>query len=82
MGRGGFLVYPKIEGFAPEYVDREHVAYYKHGDFDSLKEVIDLYLENEEGRERIRNAGFVLTRMKNTYRNRWQSIIDTVFKEK
>ena len=78
MGRGGFLIYPKIEGFAPEYVDGKHVVYYKHGDLVDLQSKIDYYLTHEDERETIRLAGFNLTREKNTYRNRWQTILDTI----
>lgn len=78
MGRGGFLIYPKIEGFAPDYVDGVHVAYYKHGDLDDLKKQIEYYLSHEDEREQIRRNGFELTRTKHTYKNRWQTIIDTV----
>lgn len=80
LGRGGFLIYPKIEGFAPEYEDGVHVAYYKHGDLQDLKKKIDYYLKHDKEREKIRAAGYELTKAKNTYTNRWQSIIDEVVK--
>ena len=79
-GRGAFLIYPKIEGFAPEYKDGVHVVYYKHGDLNDLKKKIDYYLEHDEEREKIRLAGFELTKTKNTYTNRWQTIIEEVRK--
>ena len=81
MGRGGFLIYPKIEGFAPDYVDGVHVVYYKHGDLEDLRAKLQYYLNHDDEREQIRINGFTLTKEKNTYKNRWQSILDTVFGE-
>jgi hypothetical protein len=78
MGRGGFLIYPKIEGFAPEYKDGVHLAYYKHGDLDDLRDRLEYYLRHDDEREKIRLAGFELTKNKNTYKQRWQVILDTV----
>ena len=82
MGRGGFLIYPKIENFAPDYEDGKHVVYYKHGDLNDLKEKIDYYLAHDKEREKIRLAGHELTKSKNTYTNRWQTMIDEVEKHR
>lgn len=77
-GRGAFLIYPKIEGFAPDYKDGIHVVYYKHGDLDELKEKIDYYLKHEHEREKIRLAGFNLTKNNHTYTQRWATILNTI----
>lgn len=77
-GRGAFVIYPKIEGFAPDYIDGVHVVYYKHGDLQDLREKIDYYLEHDDEREKIRLAGQELTKSKHTYTQRWQEILDTV----
>lgn len=79
IGRGAFLIYPKIEGFAEDYIDGEHVVYYKHGDLQDLKKKIDYYLKHDKEREKIRLAGHELTKTKHTYTQRWQEMIGIVF---
>lgn len=75
LGRGGFLIHPYIPGIEREFTDREHVVFYKYGNFNQLKELIDYYLVNEEEREAIRVAGHNLVKNKYTYRHRWQTIL-------
>lgn len=75
-GRNGFLIHPKVEG-----VDYHGVAFYKHGDFDDLKRVIDYYLVKNEEREQLRTEGQEWVAKNETYTQRSQQIIDTVFNE-
>ena len=79
MGRGAFLIYPKIKGFAEDFIDKQHVVYYEHGNLADLREKIDYYLEHDEEREQIRWAGHLLVKEKHTYTNRWQTILKEVF---
>lgn len=73
-GRGGFLIHPKVEG-----VDYEGVAHYEHGNPFNLKNVIDYLLEHEDEREDLRLKGFEHVKNHETYTQRAQQIIDTVF---
>lgn len=78
MGRGGFLIMPKISGLEKSFVDKRHLVYYDFGDFDQLRDVIDYYVAADEERESIRIAGHNLVREKHTYLHRWQTILDVV----
>lgn len=73
-GRGGFLIHPETEG-----VDSEGVGFYEHGDFDDLKRTIDYFLEQDDIREAERLEGFEWVKNHETYTQRAQQIIDTVF---
>ena len=79
MGRGGFLIHPHIAGMEWYFKGDEHLAYYRYGDFDQLKNLIDHYLQADDERERIRDAGHRHVKAHHTYVNRWQEILDTVF---
>lgn len=75
LGRGGFLIHPYIPGMEREFTDKEHLVFYEYGNFAQLKELIDYYLENDEEREAIRQAGHKLVKEKYTYKHRWQTIL-------
>lgn len=75
LGRGGFLIHPYIKGMEEEFEDKKHLVFYEYGNFEQLKELIDYYLENEEEREKIRNAGHELVKNNYTYRHRWEFIL-------
>lgn len=81
LGRGGFLIHPKLKGLENHFTDGEHVVLYEHGDFDQLKMLIDYYLEDDEEREQIRKAGHEHVKATHTYLHRWEAILDTVFGE-
>jgi glycosyltransferase involved in cell wall biosynthesis len=74
-GRGGFTIYPRIEGITDWYEDGEEIVYYEHGNLQDLKSKIDYYLENEDQREAIRIAGHKNAVENHTYLNRWDSIL-------
>lgn len=75
LGRGGFLIHPYVSGMEKEFVDKEHLVFYKYGNFNQLKKLINYYLENDDEREKIRIAGHKLVKEKYTYKNRWQIIL-------
>lgn len=73
-GRGGFTIFPKIEGIEDTFNDKE-IVWYDHGNLKDLKNKIDYYLEHEEDRESIRVAGNNKTKNSHTYTQRWQQIL-------
>lgn len=77
-GRGGFTIYPRIEGITDWYKDGEEIIYYTHGNLQELKDKIDYYLNNENERERIRIAGHNNAKTNHTYVNRWNEIFKKV----
>lgn len=81
-GRGGFQIFPNIKGVEDHYEDRKEIVLYEHGNLQDLKNKIDYYLSHPEEREAIRQAGFERTKKDHTYVQRWEFILNTVFKEK
>lgn len=79
IGRGGFIIHPAIPGIEQQFKDDEHLALYDFGDFDQLRFLIDYHLEHDDDRETIRRAGHQLVKSRDTYKHRWQTILDTVF---
>ena len=53
IGRGGFIIHPRIEGIEEEYGGR--VELFGFNDWDTLKLKIDYYLASEDERIRKRN---------------------------
>ena len=67
-----------MKGMEEHFEDGEHLVFYEYGDFDQLKMLIDFYLENDVERERIRKAGHEHVKANHTYKNRWESILQTL----
>jgi|GEM_PF-1830786 len=80
LGRGGFLIHPFIEGLDEEFEDKKHLVYYKYGDFDQLKSLIDYYLDpaHYEEREAIRLAGHEFVKNHATYTDRMKQMIGMI----
>ena len=57
LGRGGFLIMPRIPGLEQEFVDGEHLVYYEFGELGQLRDLIDYYLVHDDERETIRQQG-------------------------
>ena len=73
LGRGGFLLHPRVKGLDEEFTPFKHyVPYRKNKD---LKEVIDYYLTHDEERERIQKAGFEQSK-KYTYEIRVKQLLN------
>lgn len=76
-GRGGFLIFPDIDGIYSQFTSDE-IETYEFNNFAQLKEKIDYYLENDHEREVKRQAGYHRTKNEHTYYHRWQTILDTI----
>lgn len=74
-GRGGFMIFPRIEGASAMYSEMD---FYKPGDLDDLKQKIDFYLTNEIQRIEARNWCLERTLQEHTYRHRIQHILKTI----
>lgn len=70
LGRGGFLIHPRVEGLETEFEDKKHLVLYERGNLEELYKLIDYYLEHEEEREVIRKAGFEHVKNNYTYKHR------------
>lgn len=78
VGRGGFLVMPRVEGLAELLVDGEHCRYFTPGDHDEMLGLVDHYLGHDEERERIRRAGQAHVRDHHTYAHRVAAILEQI----
>lgn len=78
LGRGGFLVHPRIAGLERQFTDGEHLAYYDYTDFDGLFATIDRYLGDPDERESIRAFGHTEVHRCHTYLQRWRTILETL----
>jgi hypothetical protein len=74
LGRGGFLIHPRIPGIEDFYEDRKHLVLYTFKDFDELEWLIDYYLHHPDEREAIRLTGHEHVKNHHTYVNRWATI--------
>lgn len=75
LGRGGFLLHPHVEGVEDVYVDGEHIVYYKPGDTRALRTLIDRWLQDPEGRDKIRHAGMLRVMESETFEVRMGEVL-------
>lgn len=78
IGRGGFMIHPRIGGIEDELRDGEHVVLFDFNDWDGLRAKIDYYLANEADRLRIRDAGHEFVKANCTYTNRLRAMLQHV----
>lgn len=76
LGRGGFLIHPWIEGLDDEFVDGEHLRFYRYGDFDGLRSLIDHYVAHPAEAREIAHRGQAYVRDECSYQNRVQTMLD------
>jgi len=75
-GRGGFQIFPRIKGI-PELFDGT-MMFFDFGDLDGLKDLIDYYLEHDQGREALRTMCHEHVKTHHTYVQRWETILETI----
>ena len=75
LGRGGFLLFPKVEGLDKEYEPYKHYIPYKMLNLEGLKEKIDYFLNNKEKRIEISNAALEYTKNKHTLTHRANQLL-------
>lgn len=76
IGRGGFLVYPRIVGIEEEgFVDGKHCRFYTFGDFDELRSIIDYYVAHPAEAREIADQGQAFVRENHTYRHRMELLL-------
>lgn len=75
VGRGGYLVHPRIVGLEDEFVDGEHLRFYDYGDFDGLKAIIDAALADDAHRAKVKAAGMAMVKGACTYVHRTAEMI-------
>ena len=76
VGRGGYLIHPRIVGLDDEFTDGEHLRFYDYGNFDQLAQIIDAALADDDHRERVKAAGIERVRNGCTYQHRAAEMIN------
>ena len=77
LGRGGFIIHPRIPGLELSFVEDKEIVFYDLGDFKQLAEKIDYYRTHDAEREIIRQAGHQRVLAEHTYRHRLYEVLDT-----
>lgn len=75
LGRGGFLLHPKVQGLEKEFQYYKHFIPFDYGNFGQIKEITDYYLTHDKEREEIRDAGFNYCKANYTYQIRCQTLL-------
>ncbi len=81
IGRGGFVIFPKIPGIETQFeLDRELITY-ELGNMDDLKHKIKYWLEHPGERSEIQMAGFERAKRDHTFERRLQEVFKIIGKE-
>ena len=75
LGRGGFLLHPRVNGLEKEFRYYEHFIPFDHGNLDQIKEITDYFITHDEEREKIRLAGHKFCKENYTYKIRCQNLL-------
>lgn len=78
IGRGGFMIHPRISGLEKDFEDGKEIVFYDYNNFGQLGALIQHYLDNPSEREKIRKAGFERAKRDHTYLNRMKEMLDIV----
>lgn len=81
IGRGGFLIHPKIPGIEKEIIDGEHYVSFEYGNFVDLKQKIDFYLKRDDLRNKISKNGYEFIKKNHSILNRVQEIENIINNE-
>lgn len=76
IGRGGFLIHPRVDGIEEHYTDGEHLALYDLGDWTTLRQLIHVYSTDHEERARVVAAGRAHVLEHHTYETRMAQLIE------
>lgn len=78
LGRGAFLIHPYVTGIAEHFTPGQHLVTWEHGDFDTLRTLIGIYLNDDAERSRIAAAGRQHVLENHTYTVRMRQVLDLV----
>lgn len=78
LGRGGFLVAPRVPGLEEHFEDTTHFVGYEVGDVPMLLAKIDAVLVNERYRAHVSKAGHARVVAQHTYQHRVRQLLQEV----
>jgi hypothetical protein len=78
LGRGGFLIHPRVEGLGEHFRLGHHLLTWDAGDWDSLRHSIEWALSHPDEREQIRFQGREHVLEHHTYTVRMRQLLQEV----
>jgi hypothetical protein len=78
LGRGGFLLHPRVRGLEGEFQYYKHFIPFDHGNFEQIKEIVDYFISHDKEREKIRLAGHKFCKNNYTYKIRCEELLSVV----
>lgn len=75
VGRGAFIITPRVPELEKEFEYYKEIVPYDFNDYQNLKEKIDYYLEHDEEREKVANAGFERVKKEYLYKHRVKDLL-------
>lgn len=75
LGRGGYLIHPKVEGLAAQF---PMLPQYRLGDFEDLRQKIDLALANPDEVQELTDRAHLWTMEYHTYEHRLARLLSIV----
>lgn len=78
LGRGAFLLHPAVEGLTEHFKVGEHLVTWEAGDWRGLREVLDAWLHDDDGRTTVAAAGRAHVLEHHTYDVRARQLIELV----
>lgn len=75
LGRGGFLIHPRVDGIEGHFTDGEHLILVEPESWPAMKEAVDRWLLDPRGRDRIAKAGRAHVLANHTYEVRMADLI-------
>lgn len=78
LGRRGFLLHPEVEGIEAHHRPGEHLITWPAYDWHALRDTLEQWLADDEGRERIAAAGQADVLARHTYDHRAAQLLDLI----
>lgn len=78
VGRGGFLLMPRVPGLEQHFEDRKHLRFYDVGDLDEIDKLIDYYFAHPSEGWHMAFTGREHVKAHHTYRHRLAVALDTM----
>lgn len=78
LGRGGFLLHPRVPGLEEEFEYYKHLIPYELNNHKQVSNLIDHYLKFNKEREKIRLAGHEYCKEHYTYKERCRELLKVI----
>jgi FkbM family methyltransferase len=76
LGRGGFLIHPYVEGIEDHYTDGEHLVLVEPQSWPAMRDAIEKWRRDPDGRAEIAAAGRAHVLAHHTYEHRMTELVE------